>query len=57
MKRAVKKPETARIPLPAGRDHVILVVDDEEDIRRMVALTLENAGYVVLEARHGAEAV
>src|SRR5437764_3396432 len=33
----------------------ILIVDDEENIRRMLRLTLEAAGYEVGEARDGAQ--
>lgn len=35
----------------------ILIIDDEEHIRRMMRLTLEAAGYEVGEARDGAEGV
>src|ERR1700752_4996686 len=35
----------------------ILVIDDEEHIRRMMRLTLEAAGYQVGEAQDGAEAL
>ena len=35
----------------------ILVVDDEDQIRRMVCETLEQAGYHVTEARDGKEAL
>lgn len=35
----------------------ILVIDDEEHIRRMMRLTLEAAGYEVGEAKDGAEAL
>ena len=35
----------------------ILVVDDEADIRRVLRLLLENAGYEVFEAKNGLEAV
>ena len=45
-------PETASIPVPnrdSSRRHV-LIVDDEEDIRRMVAHLLEGAGHRVTAA-------
>jgi PAS domain S-box-containing protein len=35
----------------------VLVVDDEEMVRRLVARTLELEGYDVAEARHGGEAL
>ena len=35
----------------------ILVVDDEEQIRRLICETLERAGYHVTEARDGKEAL
>lgn len=31
----------------------VLVVDDEPDIRKVVKMTLQKAGYDVLEAEHG----
>jgi two-component system phosphate regulon response regulator PhoB len=36
---------------------VVLVVDDEPDIRHLVARLLEAAGYEVIEAPHGAAAL
>ena len=40
-----------------GRQHVegcrVLVVDDEPEIRYLLAVTLELAGYAVIEAPHG----
>lgn len=36
---------------------VILVVDDEEDIREMICLNLQNAGFATAEAANGLEAV
>ena len=35
----------------------ILVVDDEDQIRRLICITLEQAGYHVTEARDGKEAL
>jgi CheY-like chemotaxis protein len=35
----------------------VLVVDDEEAIRQVVAMTLEDEGYVVTTAAHGQEAL
>jgi two-component system chemotaxis response regulator CheY len=35
----------------------VLVVDDEEHIRRLMRLTLTKAGYDVIEAKDGAEAI
>ena len=43
--------------LPRGREELILVVDDEEAIRKLVRRTLERFGYRVLVAENGAEAV
>ncbi len=35
----------------------IMIVDDSVSIRKMVAFTLENAGYTVIEAENGQEAL
>jgi PAS domain S-box-containing protein len=43
--------------LPQGRDQLILVVDDEEAIRVIAQRTLEAAGYRVMVACDGAEAL
>jgi PAS domain S-box-containing protein len=43
--------------LPHGRGELVLVVDDEEAIRKIAQRTLERFGYRVLLASHGAEAV
>lgn len=37
--------------------HPVLVVEDENDIRELMAAILESAGYTVSVARHGAEAL
>ncbi len=45
--------------LPAGAkgSETILLVEDEDSVRRFARLALEMSGYTVLEARHGAEAI
>ena len=35
----------------------VLVVDDEADIRKVVRMTLQKAGYEVLEAENGEKAI
>jgi DNA-binding response OmpR family regulator len=45
-----------RVP-PAERSFTILLAEDEEDLRTMVARRLRSQGHEVLEARHGAEAM
>jgi len=35
----------------------VLIVDDEENIRRVARLTLAKAGYEVIEAKDGADAI
>jgi CheY-like chemotaxis protein len=39
------------------RAHDILVVDDDARIRKLVEAALESAGYAVIEATNGAEAL
>jgi CheY-like chemotaxis protein len=43
--------------LPRGDGELLLVVDDEEPIRKIVQVALQRFGYDVMLARHGAEAV
>ncbi len=43
--------------LAAGNGEMILIVDDEEDIRRITSATLEKYGYQTLTAANGAEAI
>ena len=43
--------------VPSGTGQAILVVDDEEILRVVARATLEQAGYVVLEAEDGAGAL
>jgi PAS domain S-box-containing protein len=46
-----------RVPLPRGNNELILVVDDDENVRAVVTKTLERFGYRVVTAANGAEAV
>jgi PAS domain S-box-containing protein len=41
----------------AGQGETVLVVEDDDRVRRLTARRLEDLGYRVLEARHGAEAL
>ncbi|HKW91896.1 MAG TPA: response regulator, partial [Methylomirabilota bacterium] len=43
--------------LAGGRGETILLVEDAQRVRAVVREILEMSGYVVLEARHGAEAL
>jgi PAS domain S-box-containing protein len=51
----VEKPPS--IPPPAGGNETILVAEDEEGIRDTLTRTLSAAGYTVLVAAHGADAL
>lgn len=42
---------------PRGRGQTILVVDDEDSVRRVMSATLEKAGYRVLLAANGKDAL
>jgi PAS domain S-box-containing protein len=50
-------PAERDIPLPGGKDELVLVVDDEEGIRETVRIFLEMSGYRVVTGRNGREAV
>lgn len=41
--------------IPVSQQHSILIADDEQDIREVLRLYLENAGYRVFEAADGEE--
>ncbi len=41
----------------AGRGETVLVVEDDDRVRRLTARRLTDLGYRVLQARHGAEAL
>jgi CheY-like chemotaxis protein len=43
--------------LAGSRDEVILVVEDEEDLRNLTVATLTELGYTVLEAGHATAAL
>lgn len=43
--------------MPARKRKTILVVDDDRELRAMVSLMLERAGYKVRTARNGREAL
>lgn len=43
--------------VPRGTGQTVLVVDDEESVRRVLKSTLEKAGYHVIEAVNGREAL
>ena len=45
----------ARRPATKARKRRVLVVDDDLDMRRLVAMVLRAAGHVVVEARNGVE--
>lgn len=51
------RPPAEIAPLSIRPVKTILVVDDAATLRRMLALTLEKAGYRVLQARDGQEAL
>ena len=57
---ASPEPEPGSMPtidLPRGTGQTVLVVDDEEGIRKVAQKTLERFGYRVLVAQHGADAL
>jgi PAS domain S-box-containing protein len=43
--------------VPRGRGETVLIVDDEESVRRVLKATLERGGYHVLQAVNGREAL
>ncbi|MBA4191446.1 MAG: hypothetical protein C0467_25995 [Planctomycetaceae bacterium] len=48
---------TEEVQLESGGTETVLLAEDEDNVRRLARQSLENQGYVVLEARNGAEAV
>src|SRR5208283_5321368 len=55
-KPAEKPAEPALLPPVHGEKEVILIVEDEEDLRELVKEILEGQGYHVLQAGSGVEA-
>ncbi|MEW5847577.1 MAG: PAS domain S-box protein [Myxococcota bacterium] len=53
----VSEPARRPTPPPFTAQGTILVVDDEEGVRALVASVLQRSGLTVLQARHGAEAL
>lgn len=49
--------DDVNVNLPTGRGELILVVDDEENIREIASATLEKFGYKVRSAANGEEAL
>jgi CheY-like chemotaxis protein len=43
------------VTAPPLREKIVLLVDDDEDSRRIFQLALEHAGHIVLTARDGSE--
>jgi two-component system, cell cycle sensor histidine kinase and response regulator CckA len=52
-----KEEEALERPMPRGGSETILLVDDEELIRDIVSRNLKKAGYEVITASHGKEAI
>jgi CheY-like chemotaxis protein len=55
--RPAPAPDDMREPPSRGHGELVLLVDDEEAIRHVALLTLEENGYRVLPAANGAEAI
>jgi signal transduction histidine kinase len=57
---AASTDDAAAAPLeepPAGAGKTVLVVEDDPDLRALTKTVLEGAGYAILEARFGEEAI
>lgn len=53
---AREEPEAA-ISKPAKEGAVILLAEDEDNVRKLASAALSEAGYIILEARNGKEAL
>jgi len=56
-KRPTLKSATIPTPKPRYSAGTVLVVDDEEMLRKLAVTALRSYGYEVLEAQNGAEAL
>jgi nitrogen-specific signal transduction histidine kinase/CheY-like chemotaxis protein len=54
---AISPPERRMTARPAGGSETILLVEDQETVRRFAKTVLTRGGYRVLEAAHGEEAM
>jgi CheY-like chemotaxis protein len=54
---AISEPAGADKPWRAKGNETVLLVEDEDNIRRLVKMVLEQEGYVVLEAVNGQDAL
>ncbi len=55
--RTIEEESTHLIHATGGGHETVLLVEDEELVRMMLQEVLKAAGYVVIDARHGAEAL
>lgn len=53
----IQKETAQSVPFPTGSGELILIVDDEENIRKVTKATLEKYGYQTLTASNGSEAL
>ena len=53
----VQNERRAESPPPAGGTETVLVAEDDSTVRTMTGIVLRDAGYAVIEARDGEEAV
>jgi PAS domain S-box-containing protein len=55
--QAASPADASHTPIPEGHGELVLVVDDEENVRVAAGMALETAGYNVLLAADGTEAL
>ena len=53
----MSQPKSAGMFSGQNSEGLVLVVDDEPDVRKVVRMTLEKSGYHVLEAEDGEQAI